>query len=370
MTENEKETQVVRLVTLSDLPYETFHTLSYEEQLVVVQNTMIALQGTHCNMQVLTKDEVDVSETRAVSLLLRPDLGGPFASTLLENTYIWQSYISDRSQAVLDAFRLAVKKGLWEKYLGMLYYDPRLMGEVIHTVSLITEAYTKHPKSYRTLSPGNFVPSYKSIVESKISYIPKDVLFVGGFSIKSIGDIWGIGKYILNGVKPLVIDIEGVMTVEAAKHYRINFVKSDGLQTCLPGESMDLIFTNNLIQSLEYGETDYNIESLRNARQRFYVESAKVLRPGGCVGFVEKPLLENTADFFNKKLVKREIDLVNIQLKEAGFVEIEITDAPVIKDRKHVEDFLRTGNIGSESIGIYRKGVQRSLLISARKKGG
>lgn len=324
---------------------------------------MLELEGTVGYFEPLTPQQVCKDETEAVNLLLRPDLAGPFASTALENSYAWQGYIYDRSPDVLKAFDKAVNKDLWLKYLGMYIYEPHRMGEAVHTVSLITSAYSPHKLVEHTISPADYAPTYANEINNTKN--TNKSLFVGAFSAKSVSDIWGINRHLLSGNNMSVIDINGQLSVEAAKHYNLRFIKTDGVKSSFGSNSMDIIMTNNLVNSLDSGNWDSDFETQNRLRESLLKELSRLIVNKGKLIMVEQALI-NDYDSDLKTQAKVDNDRFLSQLRESGFTHVQINKAELFKSRKDADFFVKSGEIDRSRV-ISRNGPIYPQVITAIK---
>jgi len=351
-------------MTLKDLPKKTFHLLSYPEQLAIIQRSVLETEGTKGFCEPLTADKVNKEEAQAVHLLLRPDLCGPFASTSLENHYAWRGYLDDNSKEVTKAFKRAIEDNLWDKYIGMCSYEPNWMGELVHAVAVTTAAYSPHSKGILPLSPGDFAPSYNTAVDKCSTN--QNVLFIGAFSIKSVSDIWAIGKHLFPKNKLEIIDINGCLSVEAAKHYGIPFIKANGMNSCFSYHSHDTVVTNNLVHALDQNFWSYEPETLNDLRMSLFDEISRITKRCGKIVMVEQPLVRNISDINWPKEAENDSKVIKDQLKSTGFKDVSITPALSFKNRFLSDNFALTGIMRKEDFVVGKKD-KSALLITATR---
>jgi len=323
--------------TFKDLSREgiCFDRLSLREQLIVLQNSALAMTANpqYWGELLLVKDAIDLEELAIVySLISNYETVGPFFATHLEPLHSWGRYVHEEEHTRL--LEIAEEKGLWIKYLGLAYYDPHLMGQVIHaTNTIIVRMFPPWEKEEFAIStPLGMFPSYQEISKD-IS--PSEICFVGAFSPMSVADIKSLHNILWPAARMTIIDIEGKLASEAAHNMGVNFVIADGLTMPFPQAKFDLILTNNLFHSL--GSLTTGTEEKRQLRRKLFLESARVLRPDGLFGAVEMVIAEKGGEL-------ADIVETNAAYADAGFRsitskpsrELNNNDLPKLKSGSHI----------------------------------
>lgn len=357
--------------TLRDIPEGSlFHKQTYIEQIVILQNTFRSCLGSEFVPE-LSADDISKAEFGiAYRLLSTPGYQGPFFSTFLEGPMAWRHYVPyDISLDDLNCFKTAADNNLWEKYVGLAEYQEHAMGEAVHALSLIGEAWLRPRQvEFSIASPGIHIPSYAQALRS-VPY-NANIRFVGAMSAKSVADIWAIWHHLMPLAQMQIIDIEGVLSCEAAKHYKIPFVIADGLATGFPDCNVDVVMTNQLITHL--GDLyDYDADNLRAKRKLFFAESYRNLRRGGKLIMVEHPLIfSSEEELFEVSVdlyLSQDREALKADLAEVGFSNISIRPALAFANRPSVERFVRKGK-GLNPLYYKRQEANHaSFLICANK---
>lgn len=341
-TNKEKQPTLLGLRSLDAIEPETFHTLSYREQLVVVNNTSVKADSSRRAPQPLTLADIDDDELKILQFLINNnEVVGPFASMGYEFSSAWRRYLSDDDEKVWDAMEFAEERELWEKYTGSVHYDPHSMGAVVHALRLILEGEMPENDMSLTFSPAKAIPAYYDALEMLGRRNVGEHLFVGALSPASVSGIWGVRKHLLPQNSCMkIIDIDGVLNNEAAKHYGIDFSYESGLETRLPTESQEIVFTNSVISWF----SSYHPESLK-MRRSFFEESRRILKPDGALVMIEHPLFDMYREEPLEALVSEDYARMQQELSEVGFQNITISPARVFDSQRAADSFLSTGCI-------------------------
>ncbi|MCR4264006.1 MAG: hypothetical protein NUV98_04800 [Candidatus Roizmanbacteria bacterium] len=343
MQSNKEQQPILQgLRSLDSLEPETFHTLSYRDQLVVVNNTTVQADSSRRTPRPLTLADIDDEELRILQFLINTnEVVGPLASTGYEFPSAWQNYVPDDDEKVWDAMEFAEKHDLWTKYTGSVYYDSHRMGEIVHALRLILEGELPGNDMSLTFSPAKAIPAYYDGLQMVGQRNAGEHLFVGALSPASVSGIWGVRNYLLpqnSGVR--IVDIDGVLNNEGAKHYGIDFSYENGLETRLPTESQEIVFTNSVTPWF----SNYHPESL-TMRRSFFEESRRILKPDGALVMIEHPLFDMDSEEPFDPLIAEDYARMQEELSDVGFQNITISPARVFDSQRAADTFLKTGCI-------------------------
>ncbi len=333
-----------------------FHNRSYQEQLVMLQNSVLDLSNTF-NAKPLTIEKIVKKEVEDVYLLLsNPAYTGAFASTFFEYPQAWRKYARSVSNADANLFTRAISNGLWMKYLGLSEFESHNLGEIVHTFCLICEAWlTTISNEFQFFTPATVAPAYASAFQSLDSM---QVLFFGAFSPVSVGDIYSLKRHLLPNSHFEIVDIKQFLNCFAAEHYGIQFRQQNALKTTYESASQNLIMTNGLFH--EFGIT---VDEKNEKRAVLFKEAYRLLKPGGRIVFVEHPVVDEWAVQFDvSKSIVSDESLIRDQLKKVGFINSQVSPARQFINRSKANYWIRTGEIQRTHCRVYTDDKQLFVI--------
>ena len=307
------------------------HKLPAFGQIVALHEAIRAINRSTKVMSIKSSD-LTMEEFLVVYQLLRPEYIGPFFSTFYESSSAWRQYVySDQY-----LFEKAVKLDLWEKYVGLGFYDPHAMGELAHSLQVIAEGlFPDDQITIPTFSPWIAYPAYSQGL-NKYNGNPKNARFIGALSPISVSEIWHIFKHLLpNDCNFEITDMIGFLTPIFSKGYGIPFKFQNALEK--DRDDLDLIFSNSILTSLVNDPNEFNDDydvMVKRQLQFLHVCFDSLVKDGAIV-LVEHPIIG--------KDIPRSLLLEH--LREAGFTDISVTTAEIFKSRKIANKYMRKENI-------------------------
>jgi hypothetical protein len=332
-------------------------------QMVMLQNTM-ASRWDMLKPRYLKFEEVIPDEVKDLQILCtNPHFAGPFASTFFESNYAWRRYLPyGVSNEDLELFERASRQKYWEKYIGMYDHDPHIMGQIVHSISIIGAGwFGELTDTVEPASPGMYIPSYIQA----LAPIRKDaqVLVVGAFSPHSIADLRALRQFAMVTGDFTITDLEDGITKDAATHYSLPFMVSDFYD--LKTKPLDVIMTDHLVPWLV---AEWDTQDVVEKRENFFRAAYERLARNGKLVMIESPIIDEASlaeiSFdLQSSLDKRAIET---QLMQIGFRYISVKPAKSLRSRKAVNRYLLSGRFPLEEVEV-KAGGKLSYLITGTK---
>jgi SAM-dependent methyltransferase len=221
------------------------------------------------------------------------------------------------------------------KYFGNIILDtPRLVNERCVQLTQLIESLTEIPSVVITYGSyaNNYLQALNQYKEENVDNSTKHrSLLVGALSKATVNEYAATVRSVFPDAECLIVDLEGVDTVKAARDINVGFAYADGFKLPFDKAVFDVVHTSNLTGcSRGANENNRNVGNSED-RRALFSEFARVLKPAGM--YVSSELSNDSYLNFSRRLKSEMI--------ASGFIDVIFNPTKHIKNRREVDRFFR-----------------------------